>query len=186
LIEDEFWELCGTRKLMDWQLIVGLGIAWLFMLVGVLGCILPAVPGAPLVFFAALGHRLIYGADHSVSTWMLVVIFLLMLGSMLLDYLASMYGAKRLGSSKYGIIGCVIGGIAGLILFNIPGALLGPFVGAFAGELIGGKDWKGSGKAGLGATLGLLGGAVGKMACAIAMTGLFTVNVVWKLFSPGN
>lgn len=171
---------------MDWQQILGLCITWLVMLVGVLGCVLPAVPGAPLVFIAALVHRLIFGETAGASTWMLVVIFLLMLFSLLFDYLASMYGAKKLGSSRYGIIGAVVGGMIGLIIFNIPGALLGPFVGAFAGEIIGGKDWKDSGKAGFGATLGLLGGAVGKLACAMAMTGLFTVNVVWKLVAAAN
>lgn len=157
------------------------------MLIGILGCILPAIPGAPLVFIAALGHRLVFGEAASASTWMLALIFFVMLLSLLLDYLASMYGAKKLGSSTYGIVGAVVGGLLGLIIFNIPGALLGPFVGAFAGEMIAGKDWKGSGKAGIGATLGLLGGAVGKLACAIAMTGMFTVNVIWKLVeATGN
>jgi len=171
---------------MDWQQIIGLCVTWSIMMVGVVGCVLPAVPGSPLVFVAALAHRLIFGESASASTWMLVVIFLLMLFSLLLDYLASMYGARKLGSSRYGIIGAVLGGVVGLILFNIPGALLGPFVGAFAGEMIQGKDWKDSGKAGVGATLGLLGGAVGKMACAIAMAALFTVNVVWKLIESGG
>jgi len=171
---------------MDWQVILGLCLTWLIMLIGVVGCVLPAVPGSPLVFVAALGHRLIFGEAAGASTWMLVLIFLLMLFSLLFDYLASMYGAKRLGSSRYGIIGAVVGGLVGLIIFNIPGALLGPFVGAFAGEMMSGKDWKGSGKAGLGATLGLLGGAVGKLACAMAMAGLFTVNVVWKLIAAAN
>ena len=168
---------------MDWQQIVGLCVAWLIMLVGVVGCLVPVVPGSPLVFIAALGHRLYFGEAAGASTWMMAVIFLLMLCSLVLDYLASMYGAKKLGSSRYGIIGAVVGGLVGLIIFNIPGALLGPFFGAFAGELMGGKDWKGSGKAGLGATLGLLGGAVGKLACTLAMAGLFTVNVVWKLLA---
>lgn len=171
---------------MDWQQIVGLSITWLVMLVGVLGCVLPAVPGAPLVFVAALVHRLIFGESASASTWMLVVIFLLMLFSLLLDYLASMYGAKRLGSSAYGVVGAVIGGMIGLIIFNIPGALLGPFVGAFLGEIVSGKDWKGSGKAGVGATLGLLVGAVGKLACAMAMAGLFTADVIVKMIAAAN
>lgn len=171
---------------MDWPQIIGLGVAWLVMLIGVFGCVLPAIPGAPLVFTAALAHRLYFGEPASASTWMLIVIFLLMLCSLVLDYLATMYGAKKLGSSRNGIIGAVVGGILGLIIFSIPGALLGPFVGAFAGEMLGGKDWKSSGKAGLGATLGLLGGAVGKLACALAMAGLFTVNVVWKLWAAAS
>ncbi len=167
---------------MDWPQIIGLTIAGLTMLVGVLGCVVPGIPGAPLVFVAALAHRLYFGEAASASTWMLALIFLIMLFSVAVDYLASMYGAKKLGASRNGIIGAVVGGILGLIIFNIPGALLGPFVGALAGERIGGKDWKSSGKAGVGATLGLLGGAVGKLACAIAMTGLFVVNVAWKFW----
>jgi hypothetical protein len=51
--------------------------------------------------------------------------------------------------------------------------------------MISGKDWRNSGKAGLGATLGLLGGAIGKLACANAMTGQFVVNDVWKLWAGG-
>ena len=156
---------------MDWQQIVGLGITWLIMLIGVFGCVLPGVPGAPLVFVAALVHRLIFGEGASASTWMLGVIFILMLFSVLFDYLASMYGAKKLGSSGYGIVGAVLGGMIGLMIFNIPGALLGPFVGAFACEIISGKDWKGSGKAGVG---------------AMAMAGLFTIDVVLKIMTAAT
>ncbi len=168
---------------MDWPQVIGLTIAGLTMLIGVLGCVLPGIPGAPLVFVAALAHRLYFGETASASTWVLVVIFLIMFFSVILDYLASMYGAKKLGASRNGIIGAVVGGIIGFLTFNPVVLLIGPFAGAFAGEMISGKDWKASGKAGLGATLGLLGGALGKLACALAMAGLFTVNVVWKLWT---
>lgn len=171
---------------MDWPQIIGLTIAGLAMLIGVLGCVLPGIPGAPLVFIAALAHRLYFGEAASASTWVLVVSFLIMLFSVAVDYVASMYGAKKLGASRNGIIGAVVGGIIGFLTFNPFVLLLGPFAGAFIGELISGKDWKASGKAGLGATLGLLGGALGKLACAIAMAGLFAVNVVWKLWSAAN
>ena len=167
---------------VDWIQITGLIFAWIVMGIGILGCMLPAIPGAPLVFFGAIAHRLYFGEEHSVNNVVLGIIIVLMLLALVLDYLASMYGAKKLGATRYGIIGCVVGGILGLIIFNIPGALLGPFVGALVGELIGGKDWKTSSKAGLGATLGLLGGAVGKVACSIAMFGLFTVNVLINMW----
>lgn len=166
----------------NWLQITGLVITWMVMVVGILGCMLPAVPGAPLVFFGAVAHRLYFGADQSVNNIVLGIIVLLMVFALLLDYLASMYGAKKLGATRNGIIGCVVGGIVGLIIFNIPGALIGPFVGALVFELLGGKDWKTSSKAGLGATLGLLGGAVGKVACSIAMFGLFTVNVFYNMW----
>jgi len=171
---------------MDWPQLIGLTITGLIMLIGVLGCVLPGIPGAPLVFIAALAHRLYFGETASASTWVLAIIFLIMLFSVAVDYLASMYGAKKLGASRHGIIGAVVGGIIGFLTFNPIVLLIGPFAGAFVGEMIGGKDWKTSGKAGLGATLGLLGGALGKLACAIAMTGLFAVNVIWKLWSAPN
>ena len=167
---------------IDGVQVTGLIMAWIVMGIGILGCILPAVPGAPLVFVGALAHRLYFGAEQSVNNIVMLIIVLLMIFSLVLDYLASMYGAKKLGATRNGIIGCVVGGILGLIIFNIPGALLGPFVGALVFELIGGKDWKTSSKAGLGATLGLLGGAVGKIACSIAMFGLFTVNVLINMW----
>jgi len=167
---------------MDWQQWTGLAVTWLVMLIGTLGCVLPAVPGAPLVFFAAVAHRLYFGADQSVNNVVLGIIVGLMLFSLVLDYLATMYGAKKLGATRYGIIGSIVGGLVGLIFFNIPGALIGPFVGALSFELIGGKDWKTSSKAGLGATLGLLGGAVGKVACSFAMAAIFSVNVLYRLF----
>ncbi|HAV63989.1 MAG TPA: DUF456 domain-containing protein [Verrucomicrobiales bacterium] len=171
---------------MEWQQFIGLAVAWLIMLVGVIGCVAPAVPGAPLVFIGALAHRLYFGVETSASTWILVLMFLLMLLSLLLDYLASMYGAKRMGATWWGIAGAVLGGIIGLIVFNIPGALIGPFAGAFGGEMLGGRQWRDSGKAGVGATLGLLVGAVGRVACSLAMAGLFTVNVLWKLLSAAG
>lgn len=167
---------------LDWQQWTGLMVTWLIMLIGILGCMLPAVPGAPLVFAGAVIHRLYFGEAQSVSNLVLGIIVGLMLFALVLDYLATMYGAKKLGATRNGIIGSVVGGIVGLLVFNIPGALIGPFVGALSFELVGGKDWKTSGKAGLGATLGLLGGAVGKVACSLAMFGLFSVNVLYKLF----
>lgn len=170
---------------MDWAQVIGFTMATVVMSIGVLGCVLPGIPGAPLVFVAALAHRLYFGAAASASIWVMVLIFLIMLFSVAVDYLASMYGAKKLGASRNGIIGAVVGGIIGFLTFNPFVLLLGPFAGAFVGEMISGKDWKNSGKAGLGATLGLLGGAVGKLACSIAMTGLFVVNVVWKLWAGG-
>jgi uncharacterized protein YqgC (DUF456 family) len=167
---------------MDWQQWTGLAVTWLVMLIGTLGCVLPAVPGAPLVFIAAVAHRLYFGAEQSVCNLGLGIIVGLMLFSLVLDYLATMYGAKKLGATRNGIIGSIVGGIVGLIFFNIPGALIGPFVGALSFELIGGKDWKTSSKAGLGATLGLLGGAVGKVACSFAMAAVFSVNILYRLF----
>jgi uncharacterized protein len=99
--------------------------------------------------------------------------------SMVMDYLASMVGARKLGATWRGIVGAFVGVIVGLF-FSLPGLLLGPFAGAVLLEMLGGRKWKEAGRAGLGAVLGLLLGGVGKMACCIASMALFTVNVVLR------
>lgn len=161
---------------MTTEQIVGLSLTLVVMLVGVLGAILPGLPGAPLVLLAAIAHKLYFGSAGA-SWWVLGVLFGLTALSLLLDYLASMYGAKRLGATWRGTVGAVVGLLVGL-WFSLPGVLLGPFAGAVLFELAGGRSWKESGRAGLGAVLGLLMGALGKFACCVAMTGLFVLNVI--------
>jgi uncharacterized protein YqgC (DUF456 family) len=166
--------------------IIGLIVVLLIMGIGLIGSVLPVVPGAGLVFLTALAHRLYFG-DHGPGIWVLIILGLMAGLSLLLDYLASAYGAKRLGATWRGLTGAIVGGLIGAVFFNIPGILLGPFIGAFLFELLGGRKAGEAGKAGLGATLGLLGGAVAKFACCVMMIGLFTTNVLYRSFSmPGS
>ncbi|HLP75822.1 MAG TPA: DUF456 domain-containing protein [Candidatus Paceibacterota bacterium] len=163
---------------MTTEQIIGLTLALLIMLIGFVGNILPGLPGTPLILVAALGHRLYFG-QHSVSWWILVLLGVLTLISVVLDYLATYYGAKRFGATWRGGVGAAIGGIVGLF-FGIPGILLGPFLGATVLELIGGHEFEKAAKAGAGATLGLFVSAVGKCALAVMMMGIFTVTVIWR------
>lgn len=156
--------------------ILGLSLTLVVMLGGVLGAIVPGLPGAPIVLLAALGHKLYFGPAGA-SWWVLGVLAGLTALSLLLDYLATIYGARRLGASWRGTVGAVVGGLVGL-WFGLPGVVLGPFVGAVLFEWAGGRSWKESGRAGLGAVLGLLVGTLGKFACCVAMTGLFALNVI--------
>lgn len=166
---------------MTWVEIIGLAITLLVMVVGLAGSILPGIPSTPLVFIAAIGHRLAFG-DRGAATWVIVLLCGLMLFSMLLDFLASMAGAKHLGATWRGVCGAAVGGLIGLFL-GLPGLLLGPFLGAIAFEMAGGREWRESAKAGAGAALGLLAGAIGKLACCAAMIFLFVANVLWRAFS---
>jgi uncharacterized protein len=158
--------------------IIGLSLALLVMLIGLVGSVLPGLPGAPLILLAAIGHRLYFG-QSGVSNVVLVSLIILMLLSLLLDYLASMLGAKRFGATWRGVVGAAVGGLIGMF-FSLPGILLGPFIGATLFEAIGGYEWKRATRAGLGATLGLLAGVIGKCAVCVAMIGLFTVNVIHR------
>jgi uncharacterized protein YqgC (DUF456 family) len=65
------------------------------------------------------------------------------------------------------------------LFFSIPGILLGPFVGAFLLELIGGYEYQRALRAGAGATLGLVAGALGKFAVCVVMITLFAANVLY-------
>lgn len=146
--------------------------------VGAVGCLFPAIPGTPLVLGGAVLHRFYFG-ERSVGNGVLVLLVLLTGVALLLDYLASVYGAKRFGATGWGVAGAVLGAMLG-VLWPFPGLLVGPFAGAVALEMLAGREWKEAAQAGLGATLGFLVGGVGKFAVAVAMTGLFTVSVVQR------
>jgi uncharacterized protein YqgC (DUF456 family) len=158
--------------------IIGLTLALFVMSIGVAGSVLPGIPSTPLVVLAAVGHRLYFGAA-SLSNWALAILIALMLASLVMDYLASMVGAKKLGATWRGVLGAVVGGVIG-IFFTLPGIILGPFIGAVVFEMIGGREWKEAARAGLGAVIGLFVGALGKLACCVAMMGLFTANVILR------
>jgi uncharacterized protein YqgC (DUF456 family) len=164
--------------LMTTEEIIGLSLTLLVMLVGLAGSIVPALPGPPLVLIAAIGHRLWFG-DHSASALVLVCLVILTIWSFVLDYFAGVYGAKRFGATWRGVLGAFVGGIAGLF-FSIPGLIIGPFVGAMVFELMGGYKFDKASRAGLGATLGVFAGVIGKCIISVVMIGLFTVNVIYR------
>lgn len=151
-------------------------IALLVMLAGVAGSILPGLPGPPLVLAAAIGHRLCFGAA-SASNTVLALMTGLMALSLALDYAASLLGAKKLGATWRGMIGAALGGAVGLCFPPI-GLVLGPFLGALALEMASGREFKEASRAGVGAVLGLLAGVAGKVACCLAMAGLFVISVI--------
>jgi hypothetical protein len=163
---------------MTTEQIIGLVLTLLVMCVGLAGSILPGVPSTPLVLLAALGHKLYFGAAGA-AWWVIGVLGVFVALSFGMDYLATALGAKRLGATWRGVLGAVVGGLIGLF-FALPGLIVGPFLGALAFEMAGGRDWKESSRAGLGALLGLLAGALGKLACCLAMMGLFTANVIYR------
>lgn len=163
---------------MTVEQIIGFVLTLLVMLVGTIGTVLPVLPGTPVLVVAALGHKLWFG-DQGAAWWVIAVLVAIMLFSIVLDHVATVVGAKKLGATWRGMTGAILGGLIGLF-FSLPGILLGPFVGALLGESLGGRNWKESSKAGLGATIGLLAGAVGKVACCVAMLGMFALNVVYR------
>lgn len=156
--------------------IVGFVLVLLVMLVGLVGAALPALPGAPLVFVAALGHKLWFG-DHGASWWVIAVLGVMMVFSLGVDFLATTLGAKKLGATWKGMGGAGLGAVIGLF-FGPLTLILGTVLGATLGEMLGGRQWQEAGKAGIGAALGLLAGTLGKIACCLAMIAVFVLNIL--------
>ena len=172
----------GTVRPVTAPDILWFTLALLLMLVGLVGSVLPALPGTPLIFAVAVGHRFVAGPSGA-QWWVLFALGVVALLSLAGDYLASVYGAKTLGATRRGMIGAGVGGLVGLFVGPV-GILLGPFVGAFGFEYFGGREWRDSAKAGIGATLGLFVGALGKLACGVGMILLFAANVLWRVWHP--
>lgn len=163
---------------MTWEQIIGLSLTLFVMFIGLIGNLIPVIPGTPLVLIAAIGHRLYFG-ETSANNTVLVALVALTLVSLLFDMAASALGAKKFGATWRGAAGAVIGGIIGLF-FNLPGIILGPFVGATVFEMLGDKEFKKAAKAGAGAVVGLLLGVVGKFVICVIMITLFAWNVILR------
>src|SRR5690348_13592987 len=109
-------------------------LAALLVVVGLVGTVLPALPGLPLVFAGMLLAAWADGFRH-IGIPMLVVLGLLSLLCLGIDVWATAHGAKRGGASRLAIIGAMIGMLGGLV-FGPLGVLAVPFAGALAGELL--------------------------------------------------
>jgi hypothetical protein len=145
--------------------------AALLLIAGFIGLVLPAIPGAPLIFAGMLLAA--WAEDFQyIGAGTLSVLALMAALSYAADFAAGALGAKRFGASRRAVIGAAIGAIAGLF-FGLPGVLLGPFIGAVVGELSTRRSLGDAGRAGVGATLGLVLGAAAKIALAFAMIGTF-------------
>jgi uncharacterized protein YqgC (DUF456 family) len=151
-------------------------LAVLLVIVGFAGIILPALPGVVLVF---IGLLLAAWADGFQRIGWLTISLLagMMVLALITDVLATTLGVKRVGASRWAIIGSVIGTIAGL-LFGLVGIIIGPFAGAAAGEYYARRDAAQAGRAGLGTWAGIILGTAVKLALAFSMIALFAASYV--------
>lgn len=157
--------------------ITGAVIAFGLMLTGLIGTFLPFLPGTPLIFVGAL----IYGLATrfaEISGTVLLALGIIATVSTLLQYLASYFGAKKLGSTGWGTFGAFLGTILGIFiptplgLFNL---VVFPFVFAFAFELIATSSVKKSFKAGFGGVIGVFGSIFVQLALGLAMIAIFVI-----------
>lgn len=142
----------------------------ILMLIGIIGCLAPVLPGPPLSFLGLLLLQASKFGDFSLTV--LIVLGVITAVVSILDYVVPIWGTKKFGGSKYGTRGATVGLIIGLFLGPV-GIIIGPLAGAVVGELIFKDDMKYAIRAGFGSLLGFLTGVGLKLAASFVMTFYF-------------
>jgi uncharacterized protein YqgC (DUF456 family) len=155
-----------------------LALTLVLMVVGLLGSVLPGLPGVTLIFLSALVYAILTDF-RTVGVAILVVLFIFAAIAFVADFVATSYGARRFGASNWGTVGGAVGGIAGALiglLFLGIGSLFGLILGTIAGVFLGeylkrtrqgrqepgstGSDWRRASHAAGGVLVGYLASAV--------------------------
>ncbi len=146
-------------------------IAVVLVVAGVVGLVLPPLPGALLILaglvLAAWAEDFVYAGGGTI-----VVLAVLAALTYVVDFAAGVIGVKRFHASRRAMFGAAAGAVVGLF-FGVPGIFLGPLVGAALGEFSARRDVAQAGRAGLGASIGLVLGIALKFMLGFAMVGWF-------------
>ncbi len=155
---------------MDPYTVAAIAVA-IFFLAGLVGSVVPWMPGPLLVLAGALLWAIVTSFE-TLGVGRLAILAALMLVSFLLNFVAGAIGARRYGGSRWGVVGAVVGAIVGLF-FGPLGLLFGPVIGAIGGELAHGATLEGGLRSGFGALGGLLVSFVADLVICLTMIGLF-------------
>lgn len=150
-------------------------VAFLFLLIGLIGCIVPGLPGTPIAY---AGLWIAQATDQVDFSWQFLLIWgIVVIVISVLDYVVPAWGTKHYGGTKWGVWGSTIGVFIGLF-FGAAGVILGPLVGAVIGELISGKELAAALKAGWGSFIGILFGTIIKLIACGLMT-IALIQAIW-------
>lgn len=150
----------------------------LIMLTGLIGTVLPLLPGTTIILGAAILHHFMLGPGQSVGWWTIAGLAALTVLSHVLDLLSGSLGAKWFGATRWGAFGGIVGTIVGMFFFPW-GLFLGPMAGVLLGEVLGGKELLPAGKSTWGTFLGTTAGMLSKLAIGFLMIAWFLVAALW-------
>lgn len=137
-------------------------LAIILGLAGLVGCILPVIPGPPLSWAGLLVLFLTH--QGAISTTGLLIWLAVTIVVTVLDYVVPSWMTRATGGSKAAGRGALTGSIVGLLLFAPWGIIVGPFAGALIAELLfARKDFGGSVISALGAFLGFISSTIVKL-----------------------
>jgi uncharacterized protein len=157
-------------------------IGAVLIVLGLVGAIVPMLPGIPLIFGGIWLMTAVDHYQHLSVGWLLVIAAVGAVG-LLLDLIAGALGARRVGASSRAVWGALLGTVIGLF-FGLPGMLLGPFVGALLGELAAGNSVLRSAHVGVGTWVGLIFGTIIKLVVSIIMVAIGAA--AWWLNFPST
>lgn len=152
-----------------------LALAIALMIIGIIGCLVPVLPGPPLSFTGLLLLHFTRFAEFSIN-------ILIILGSVsvlvaVFDYIVPIWGTKKFGGTKNGVRGATIGLVVGLF-FGPAGIIFGPFIGAVLGELLYKSDFNYAIRAGTGSLIGFMAGIGLKLATSLVITFYFIRGIL--------
>ncbi|MDL2224270.1 DUF456 domain-containing protein [Bacteroidales bacterium OttesenSCG-928-M06] len=162
---------------MDILLIV---IAFICIVIGFVGCILPGLPGPPLSYLGLLLLEWSKYADYSIT--LLLILAGIVLIITIVDYIFPIYMTKKFGGTRWGMWGATIGLIIGMLFFGLAGTIIGPFIGALVLELIGGSQTGYAVKSATGSLVGFILGTGGKFAVSGVITFYF-LQAIWQYWA---
>ena len=167
------------------------------MALGLIGSVVPGLPGVTLIFLSALVYAIITDF-RTVGVAILVILFVFAAIAFVADFVATSYGARRFGASNWGTVGGAIGGIVGALigLFflgigSLFGLILGTIAGVFLGEYLkrerqgpeepssSGSDWRRASRAAGGVFVGYLAAAVVQGLLGLASVIVFVLGLVY-------
>lgn len=161
------------------------------LLLGLIGCVAPVLPGVPLSY---LGLLLLHFTDRVQFSWQFLLVWgVVVVVIQILDYFIPAWGTKKFGGTKYGVWGSTIGLFVGLFMGPL-GIVVGPFIGAVWGELIyfnrhpqttlseteqnKNSNFNRALRAGFGSFIGLLTGTLIKVICCGVMIAYFVKELI--------
>jgi uncharacterized protein YqgC (DUF456 family) len=151
-------------------------IAVLMIVAGVVGTVVPMLPG-PLLVFAGLVLGAWIGGFAQVSVATVVVLGVLTVASWVIDYLSGVMGAQKVGATRQAIVGAAIGTVLG-IFTGLWGLLFMPLAGAAIGEYLAIRDHVRATHVGIATWIGMMIGAVLKIAITFLMIGVFVAALI--------
>ena len=149
-------------------------ISILFLIFGLIGSVIPIIPGPIFSYLGIIFSYVFSLLDISRSEFLIISLTTILV--FLLDYIFQYFGVKKLGGGRMSVLGLVLGTILGLLVAPL-GLILGPFLGAFAGAILENKNKSQSIKVALGSLIGFISGTIVKFTFSAFLIWIFIKSI---------